>query len=817
MTRVIEWLLNLERISLQRDAPLFLRWNAPLEAWLLFGLGLIAAVWILIHYRRERTSVARRIVLALLRGALVGLVLITLCEPALVLQRERIEPSYVAMLFDTSASMSQTDDDYDAAPTSAPNRATAPDARQDDAQPSRLEQGKRLVLRNDGALLRGMLASNGLQVSAFSSDRARIGTAWDQTQLDSLIESVSQVAADGSATDLVRAISDTIEEAEGRRLAAIVLLSDGRHTQVSALTDALQRAADRKIPIYPVRIGAPDPRFDVEVGPLRADETAFAHDILAIEAQVSLRGSGVSAPLTLRLIDEDASRVVATEEMPPPPDDTPMRVELRIKPARTGRISYRVEIEPLPRELFADNNADRVIVNVLNERVNVLYVEGAPRYEYRYLKNALVREPTVEVSVLLLEADEQFVQEGTDPIRRFPDDPSELDRYDIVIMGDIDPGGGWLSTAQMEMLVDFVGQRGGGFALIAGERYAPRHFADTPLEKLIPVRIDPTFLGRYEADLVNGFAPRLTEAGKASRLFRFSPDRDESLRMFDQLPRLYWIAQTLGPKPGATVLADHPDLATAFGPMPLIVAGRYGAGKLLIQATDDTWRWRRHTGEALHDAYWVHVVRELTAVGRLARDRRYAVRTDRKTYSFGSTVHVEVEVFDPELLGRQLDEFEVAFSALTVDEQTSWERSGASSGAIDRVGSVRVHRISEQSPVYEGSFVPGRPGRFVVNVTDIPSRLGEEKPHALLRVAYPDLEFRRPEADHETLKRIALATGGALVEPDQAEEVLLSIQDRSARIPDDIVEPLWDAPLILALFGLMITMEWLLRKAFGLV
>ena len=92
------------------------------------------------------------------------------------------------------------------------------------------------------------------------------------------------------------------------------------------------------------------------------------------------------------------------------------------------------------------------------------------KHEYRYLKNALLREKTMDLSVLLTDADEQFVQEGTDPIRRFPETPEELNRYDVVFFGDVDPRGRWLSTSQMNMLLDFIGNEGGGFALIAGER-----------------------------------------------------------------------------------------------------------------------------------------------------------------------------------------------------------------------------------------------------------------------------------------------------------------------------------------------------------
>lgn len=381
------------------------------------------------------------------------------------------------------------------------------------------------------------------------------------------------------------------------------------------------------------------------------------------------------------------------------------------------------------------------------------------------------------------------------------------------------------SLAQMNMLLDFVGNEGGGFGLIAGERACPHRFLGTPLEKLVPVRIDPTFLGHYDTPRVMGFGARLTPEGRRSRIFRFTPDREESERLFETLPELYWIVRTLGPKPGASVLTEHPTIRTLAGPMPLVVTGRYGAGKLFFQATDDTWQWRRHTGEWLHDTYWVQVVRALMPGSRVAQDRRFALRTDRRVYSYGATVQTQVEIFDSQLLADQRDVIKIAAAEPRAAPDESGNQGNASTAPDSSpgdaspavVGRFAVHRLGPESNLFEGAWVPPRPGSFVLEAPNIVPRPGERAASVLVRVERPDLEARRPEADHDVLARMASATGGQLVELDQLESAFGAIRDRSVQIPDDIVEPLWDSKLALMLFALMISVEWVLRKAFGLL
>ncbi len=871
MTSLIEWLLDLEGIRLGRDAPLLLRWQNPLEAWLVFCAGLLAVTWVVIIYRRERTSILRRSVLALLRCGLLALVVILLCQPALVLQRNRVQHSYVALAVDTSASMTTREHYVDEALASSVVAGAGLGEPAQLASISRLDLIRAALSASDLGAIEQLLRHNDVQLWTFATAAhatSEVGGRFrSQTGPQELARSIEGLVADGSSTDVAGALHQILERSQERRLSAIVLASDGQSTQATSLQDALALAGRRRVPVYPIRIGSTHQPQDLTIDAVRTRGSAFLDDIISVEVDVRGEGLAEPTPVTVNLVDSNTDEIVAGREWvlgPPGPqgsDTTSPTVELSTKATKAGRKSYRVEITPLPDELVVDNNVAPVDLTVLDHALRVLYVDGYPRYEYRYLKNALVREKTVELSVLLMEADEAFVQEGTLPVRRFPQTPEELNRYDVVLFGDVDPQSRWLSEAQMDMLLNFVGNLGGGFGMIAGQRSSPHRFVGTPLEKLIPVRLGSTRPGAGSPSArddhrasTTPFQPRVTAQGRRSPLLRLdfpeaAPSEKDtvsvasgSASIIESLPSLYWFAQTLGAKPGASVLLEHPTVRTPHSgsasggasgwnstEMPILVTARYGAGKLFFQATDDTWRWRRGDGELVHDAYWVQVVRDLARGNRITQDAsndrsRVSIRTDRRVYPYGAPLHVTVALLDPSLMSRKEDALTVAVTRVTA---TSDPGDSAGARRTEAVAEFTAFRLPSAKPdsvassTFEGSWVSPQPGTYVLSVADLPPvtegprRAVSES--ARVRVERPNLEGLHPVADHAALTRIASATGGRMIDLDQLASGFDAIEDRSLRIPDDIVESIWDSKLALAFFALMITMEWVLRKAFGLL
>ena len=815
MLHVWEWLLGLDGIRLAEDAPLYVRWGQKPEGWMLLLLAVAAVVMIAMIQRAERVSLARRSVLILCRCATLAVVITLMFEPMIVLERNREEPSHVTLLIDRSASMATTDG-----------------ASPDDSRIAKVVTG---LTRDEAAPLRRLLAANDVELASFADRLSTHGLATKPEDVSFLRDWLGEIRADTQGTNLAESIGEVLRRSQGRRLAGIVLASDGQATSAGGMGPVLAELQRRQVPVYPIRIGSPIPPRDVAIGTIRVPRHVYAGDAFAVEVPLSADGITQPTTVTIELADELTGAAMARSEVHLDVDSATAVARLHVRAQGTGQLRYLVRAIPLDGERAAHNNAAQVETTVLDDQLHVLYVEGYPRYEYRYLKNALLREPTISLSVLLIEADERFVQEGTEPIRHFPRTPDELGRFDVVIFGDVDPRGDWLSHVQANMLLDFVGNQGGGFALIAGARAAPHRFLRTPLSKLIPVRIDPTFLGRYESTLTEGFHPVVTSDGIRMGLFDTAFDESgeasQSTLILSpdartQRPELYWIARSLGPRPGAVVLAEHPVMraipepGAAAAAMPVAVVSQYGAGRIFFQATDDTWRWRRQrvggrpAGELIHDTYWVRLVRMLARPSHSDDRRGYELTTDRPSYAYGTPIHVRLNVLDTQLLGQLGDAV-----GLLLTGETKLSKTDAEAAATSR---FRAFRTAPSARTYEGVCTAARPGCYditlpptsALRITDAP---GTPQPRVSVTVRPMAVESHHLEADHNQLERLARATGGRVLATDELAAGFEAILNRSAEIPDDVVEPLWDSKLAIILFLGLITTEWITRKAFGLL
>jgi hypothetical protein len=231
------------------------------------------------------------------------------------------------------------------------------------------------------------------------------------------------------------------------------------------------------------------------------------------------------------------------------------------------------------------------------------------------------------------------------------------------------------------------------------------------------------------------------------------------------------------------------------------VVGRYGAGRTFYQGTDDTWRWRRHDGELVHDAYWVQVARMLMRPRHVGEDRRIAIRPDQPTRRWGERMMVRVVCNDPQLLPILGENPELA--VIDADGFT--------------VQKFSIERIGGEENLYEGSFVPRNPGNYRIEVTELSPPPGLQAASAAIRIQESDIELLEPEADYAMLARLAEGAGGRVVRLDDLASAFAAIEDRSIQSPDDVTEPLWDSKLVLILFGALIATEWMIRKLYGML
>lgn len=225
----------------------------------------------------------------------------------------------------------------------------------------------------------------------------------------------------------------------------------------------------------------------------------------------------------------------------------------------------------------------------------LLIVDSAPRWSYRYLKNALLRDPDVDVHCFLTSADPDFPQEHSpaseNPIFRAPlkDLPATLEallEYDVVILGDVDPAD-WIGGPGL--LRQFVVDHGRGAILISGEIHMPQSWAATEFAPALPVDPDQDPVG-----LQGEYPCRLTAAGKDSPLTGMAADREQSAEVWKSgLARIQWTRLTSA-RPAALTLVET---GPADRPVPLFVSMESGKGRVFFSGTDETWRWRFRVGD----------------------------------------------------------------------------------------------------------------------------------------------------------------------------------------------------------------------------
>jgi len=810
MRRLLEILFGLDRGFLSREGAKAVSFNPVwpghhAAVWNVL-LVLLAVALIVYVYRRDGRSRPARIILGIVRGLVVALVLVLLNRPVLSNIDTRTEPSVLAVVFDDSASMK------------------IPDVN-GDQRTTRLEAARDLLTTSNDQLLRKLERLHTLRFYKFDSNALPFGPTQplplgdgekDQAAAAQLNAQINQALGalkpEGQNTQLVQSLVTVAGDLQGQRLAGVVVLTDGRETPRPADEAVINALREHHVKIFPVALGGDKSPPDVYLTSIEPLDVAFKDDIVAVKVTLGGTGYEKDHPVKISLVDEATNQPLAGPEGGPAQktvllggDKAPATAEVLFKPDRVGTLKFRVVAERQAGELDYTNNELPASVDVVDSSINVLYVDGYPRWEYRYIKNAMIRDKTVNISCLLTSADVGFHQEGDPPdeahkfpgpIARFPESIEELMPYDVVLFGDVDPR--QFTDRQLQLVADFVSKRGGGFGMIAGQRWAPIAYRNSPLEAVLPVNIGHVQEDDPAVVITEGFRPVLTPVGEASTVFRFFPDAQRTRQFLkEEIQPLFWYCRGITRKSIGQVFAEHPfDIAPDGQKAALLVIGRYGAGRTLFGAYDDSWRWRFYTGENVFNTYWVEQLRYL-ARGKKIGARDHDVFVERPTYDLGDEVRITYRVYNPTFLGQLPPEIPVQI------------RKG--DGTV--VAESRLQRQEGQPDLYAASFVADRgEGEFFAHVS---TAAGERDRR--FAVKSPRLEMEDVSLNRPLLNRLALETGGKMLSLSDAPAELAMVPSLERKTPNPSTNPLWNGWAPLILFVVLITGEWVLRKVYGML
>ncbi|HEY7119797.1 MAG TPA: hypothetical protein VH475_24610, partial [Tepidisphaeraceae bacterium] len=836
MKRLLEWIFGLNRGFLNQEGDLYIqfhpRWPGQDALDYFFtkiGFGPIgAAVWnvalialaialVVYVYRREGRSRGARISLAAIRLAILGFVIALLNMPVFTIGQSRTEPSVLALLVDDTISM------------------RVKDVQATGGEPvGRLDAILQLLKADDQTFIKDLAKTHILRFYRFdrqatpviSFARDKTGEKKDESSTAgvtsvtlsdpaNVLKAFDQVKPEGQTTQVLASLRSAIEDLQGQRLAGVVVLTDGRDSPKEMVPEGIAALKNYGVKIYPVVVGSEKAPKNLTLEAINVQDAAFEGDIVNIKATVRAVGYEAGHRVRLQAIDKRTGAPLRRADGRPVEKelaveiDKPTEVELQWKPDRVETVDIDVVVAKEPGELDDQDNVRSTQVAVLDAKLNVLYVDGYPRWDYRYLKNEMVRDPTVNISCLLTSADPTFAQEGDPvdekagfpgPIKRFPESIEEILKYDVILFGDVDPR--QFTDAQLQLVKDFVSKRGGGFGMVAGPRNAPVSFKNTALEELLPVFISRVQEGKPNP-IKDGFRPELTKDGQESSIFRFFEDRQRNEEFIkNEIQPVFWFCQGVQVKPGVgEVYAQHPTATAPDGrKSPILVLGRYGAGRTLFSAIDDSWRWRFYTGEAVFDTYWVQQFRYLARSKKLGQ-RKITFQSFRPAYELGDQVRLSLKVLDPQLLTQLPEVIPVEIN-----------------NAADGKPAYRENMVKQEGQVdlYMASYTADKIGKFQAKLPPIAG--GVESMELPFEVNVPKLELNQPQVDRQLLTRLAAETNGRTYDFEQAKTRLAGdIPSAAKQIPVEISEPLWNKANALWIFVLLITVEWVLRKAYGML
>jgi uncharacterized membrane protein len=789
-------------LSFQRIEPTGLEESLRLldlpPAWVVVLLVLplfTAAAWL--GYARENLGRAMRSTLVALRLAALLLLGLVLARPVRVERREEVHPATVLLLVDDSASMRRSDSYGDARLRAELEEASGLQS----ASATRLDLARGVLERALVPLLR----RGRYEIELFSfAERA------------SPLGDLSELAGRGGATHLGDALNQALAAQRGRNVTDVVVVSDGRSNGGVSPLDAARAAGGVGVPVHALIVGDTRAERNAVLELVDAPSEALEGDELGVTVRVRGRGvtSGERVQVLLEELEgEERERVLSEEEVELTEEGE--RVVL-IAPTGAsalggGERRLRVSVPPLEGETMVDDNRLEFSVHVSPARIRCLFVEGYPRWEYRFVKNLLLRaDKNVDVQCFLLSATKDFPQEASPGLGSLTSVPTTrealLQDYDVVILGDVDPYAISPDPKRCEdflrALREFV-EAGGGLLFQAGEFHNPRALVNTPLEDVLPVQLDSTRMLAFEGDTRTEFRARVEDLEHPHEILRLSSDPATNRALWEDpvegLRGFYWYMPIQKVKPGAQVLLRHPmDRNVQSGEnYPLMVLGYFPAGRTLFLAVDSTYRWRYRYGDRYLDTFWRNSVRWL-ALGRLkSGDRRYRIESSRSSYDIEDRVQLEVRVLDEDY--RPSEE---------LTQTVGW------SGPDGVERELELAREKDRPGVYRGGLEVDRPGVYRAWVMGRVAGRNQRVSSTEFEVVLPSRENQDPAPDPEAMRALAAKTGGQFLELSRARALAPQFPgDEERREPiSSRLQDAWDGWHTLLAALVLLSAEWILRK-----
>lgn len=721
----------------------------------IWGGLLLLGVLYLCYTGYKRNPRWQTAALECLRFVIVVFVLLLLAKPEWVTNYASSDRPEVAVLWDDSGSMDTQDVEQGTA-----------------GVVSRREQVKRLL---DTKFWTALEDRNKVTVNAFSTP---------EKMADGKVSPLA-------GTDIEKALEETLTQSSNLR--AVVLISDGDNTKGAAPVISAQKYRNRSIPVFTVPVGSEVSLPDIAIEEVRPPAYGIVEESVQIPFTIrSSLGRAVTTTVTLRA---ESGASVSKDVKLPAYGDYSDTILWNI--TKEGAENLELFVPVLPGERADNNNKTLFRINGRRESIRVLIVESEPRWEYRFIRNALYRDPGVQVNTLLFHPTIKKLGEGDGYLKGFPEKMEEISQYDVIFIGDVGVGKDGLTEKQAELIKGLVQSQASGIVFLPGYRGNQKSLEKSPLGELLPVLMEE---GNAEGYSDKQASPLLlTPDGRGSLLTLLGNSEAENAEIWRYLPGFYWHAPVERAKAGSLVLATHSTKRNRYGRIPLLVTQTSGAGKVLYMGTDAAWRWRRGVEDKYHYRFWGQVARWMSYQRNMAAGDRVRVYPNQERPGIGDSVLLTATVADEH--GAPLKKGRVTADITAPDGK--------------RKSSVELSSDGTSWGVYTGYVKIDMPGEWKISVfnADEPDKAvslslftAGDSVEKLGRLANPDL-----------LKEISDITGGRQAGIDELSALTQDIIVLPAPKPHEVRYLIWCNWVTGLVLLFLLAIFWIGRKLNGTI
>jgi uncharacterized membrane protein len=729
----------------------------PLPGWLLaIAIGLAGlAAWSYLRRAKGLRGVDRAGMLAL-RASLLALLVLLLFRPTLQVPVAVEQENYLGILVDDSRSMLVADD-------------------------GSTTRAQDLVNQLDADLLQALSERFRIRLFSFSGDAKRV-------------EEVGQLSFVGGQTRIGRALDQARNELAGVPTAGLVVVTDGADQSEAELNSSILAARAAEVPIYTVGVGREQFQRDIELRRVSSPRGVLRGTSMMVDLVIAQNGY---AGRTVPLIVEDEGRVVNTQDVELPMDGTPATVRVHFTADEPGwrRFTFRVPLQE--GELVTENNRRESLIDVREGAQKVLYLEGEPRFEVKFMRRAVSDDSELQLVVLQRTAENKFlrldVDTGEELAGGFPITREELFSYRGLIIGSVEAS--FFSREQLEMIVEFVAERGGSVLFLGGRRsFSEGGYAGTPIADLLPVELDPNGDPDYYRELK--VVP--TRAGETHAALQLNSDRAASAERWSTLPELSTFNRLTRLKPGATALLTGEGPGVDPGQV-VLASQRYGRGLVLALPVQDSWIWQMHADIPLedetHETFWRQILRWL--VNEVPD--QLTLTASAEPAAINHAVQLQAELRDSSF--HRVNDAAVTASILSPSGEST---------------ELPLRWTNEQDGEYVASFVPQEGGVHQIRLAAERDTIQLATGALALDAAEDDGEFFSAQMRAPLLRRIAEETGGRFYGLSEVERLAEDVQYSGSGITRVESYDLWDMPIVFLLIVGLIGAEWGFRRKRGL-